>query len=112
MQIHLLYRFYKTPPSEVKTPSLHDALPIYSRRATRADVPRAARRLSRADRGVVAGPRQHLDPHGIVGEPRSEEHTSELQSPMYLLCRLLLEKKNKKIIDYKVATHEVQISIA
>src|SRR5437762_11333257 len=29
------------------------------------------------------------------GQPRSEEHTSELQSPMYLVCRLLLEKKNK-----------------
>src|SRR5437763_5392122 len=28
--------------------------------------------------------------------PRSEEHTSELQSPMYLVCRLLLEKKKKK----------------
>src|SRR5437879_7890067 len=28
---------------------------------------------------------------------RSEEHTSELQSPMYLVCRLLLEKKNKNI---------------
>src|SRR5437763_16167212 len=27
---------------------------------------------------------------------RSEEHTSELQSPMYLVCRLLLEKKKKK----------------
>src|SRR5437879_9686995 len=32
---------------------------------------------------------------GYVG--RSEEHTSELQSPMYLVCRLLLEKKKKKI---------------
>src|SRR5437762_11478573 len=33
---------------------------------------------------------------------RSEEHTSELQSPMYLVCRLLLEKKKKKIkINYK-----------
>src|SRR5437762_7538913 len=29
-------------------------------------------------------------------QPRSEEHTSELQSPMYLVCRLLLEKKKKK----------------
>src|SRR5437763_4443078 len=29
---------------------------------------------------------------------RSEEHTSELQSPMYLVCRLLLEKKNNKIV--------------
>src|SRR5437879_11471800 len=34
----------------------------------------------------------------ILGRPsnRSEEHTSELQSPMYLVCRLLLEKKKKK----------------
>src|SRR5437764_14074632 len=32
----------------------------------------------------------------IPGGTRSEEHTSELQSPMYLVCRLLLEKKNKK----------------
>src|SRR5437879_8548608 len=31
-----------------------------------------------------------------LGDPRSEEHTSELQSPMYLVCRLLLEKKNRK----------------
>ena len=30
---------------------------------------------------------------------RSEEHTSELQSPMYLVCRLLLEKKKKKQIQ-------------
>src|SRR5437763_11600186 len=32
----------------------------------------------------------------FVGLERSEEHTSELQSPMYLVCRLLLEKKKKK----------------
>src|SRR2546426_7766055 len=31
-----------------------------------------------------------------IGEPRSEEHTSELQSPCNLVCRLLLEKKKKK----------------
>src|SRR5437762_11882883 len=31
------------------------------------------------------------------GQPRSEEHTSELQSPMYLVCRLLLEKKKCNI---------------
>src|SRR5690348_17935991 len=31
-----------------------------------------------------------------VDDPRSEEHTSELQSPVHLVCRLLLEKKNKK----------------
>src|SRR5437879_9948855 len=40
------------------------------------------------------------------GQQRSEEHTSELQSPMYLVCRLLLEKKKKK----KKETKEQQIS--
>src|SRR5437762_9312224 len=34
-------------------------------------------------------------PRGWSGAKRSEEHTSELQSPMYLVCRLLLEKKKK-----------------
>src|SRR5256885_9558098 len=48
-------------------------------------------KLGRRDRGPAARP--------IVGG-RSEEHTSELQSPCNLVCRLLLEKKKKK-------THEV-----
>src|SRR5437879_10067028 len=34
--------------------------------------------------------------HDVEADARSEEHTSELQSPMYLVCRLLLEKKKKK----------------
>src|SRR5437764_6950297 len=41
----------------------------------------------------------------VIAQPptRSEEHTSELQSPMYLVCRLLLEKKKKKkILKYNV----------
>src|SRR5437879_11466400 len=37
---------------------------------------------------------------------RSEEHTSELQSPMYLVCRLLLEKKKKKKIQYSISIHK------
>src|SRR5436189_3560049 len=46
-----------------------------------------------ADVDVVRGAE---DSRRHVGEPgRSEEHTSELQSPMYLVCRLLLEKKKK-----------------
>src|SRR5437764_10637441 len=35
-------------------------------------------------------------PEDAEGKRRSEEHTSELQSPMYLVCRLLLEKKKNK----------------
>src|SRR5437762_10040050 len=42
-----------------------------------------------------AGERLRARRLGAVGD-RSEEHTSELQSPMYLVCRLLLEKKKKK----------------
>src|SRR5437879_10413789 len=46
---------------------------------------------------------------GWRGPRRSEEHTSELQSPMYLVCRLLLEKKKKKIHQqvtvYNHSTH-------
>src|SRR5436189_1028275 len=52
-----------------------------------------ARRV--AEQLVARSPR---DPqaHQLFGDTRSEEHTSELQSPMYLVCRLLLEKKKKK----------------
>src|SRR5216684_6641002 len=35
-------------------------------------------------------------PHQVTSRPRSEEHTSELQSRLHLVCRLLLEKKKKK----------------
>src|SRR5437762_10611379 len=39
-----------------------------------------------------------------IGYTRSEEHTSELQSPMYLVCRLLLEKKKQKRTNSEVRT--------
>src|SRR5208337_2975048 len=42
----------------------------------------------------------------IASPARSEEHTSELQSPMYLVCRLLLEKKKKKIQKHKIIQEE------
>src|SRR3712207_7753646 len=68
----------------------------------------AGRRASRPARGrwSAVGPpapcREQLFRRNSVGTPgtaaRSEEHTSELQSRQYLVCRLLLEKKNKFII--------------
>src|SRR6476469_11206194 len=73
--------FNDTATTEIYTLSLHDALPIYQ--------------LPRRSRGECAGAAlPALRPSPV----RSEEHTSELQSPMYLVCRLLLEKKKKKII--------------
>src|SRR6266571_9263149 len=73
---HLFYFFFNdTATTEIYTLSLHDALPIYSRTEHRADRVRAAR-------------------HALTC-CRSEEHTSELQSHVNLVCRLLLENKNK-----------------
>src|SRR5437879_10462058 len=84
------------------TLSLHDALPICARISCR---PSGAFGASASVRLVVPSrltpltvtsaclPR--LPPNGKI---RLEEHTSELQSPMYLVCRLLLEKKNNPAI--------------
>src|SRR2546427_8112974 len=48
------------------------------------------------------------DDRGQSGrEPRSEEHTSELQSQSNLVCRLLLEKKKKKINTHQLMQHKV-----
>src|SRR5438552_13018353 len=84
--------------------SLHDALPIWV--ADPADRPAAARRESTLDRrghalyrrapGFLSGRARPPAP----GRPRprrvrSEEHTSELQSPDHLVCRHLLEKKKQ-----------------
>src|SRR5437764_5688963 len=52
-----------------------------------------------ATRGV------HLVLDSLCQSPRSEEHTSELQSPMYLVCRLLLEKKKNKKLKNLVLLH-------
>src|SRR5947208_5935588 len=59
------------------------------------------RRLG-AERGLQQLELVRADPAGLpvedasaTGSPRSEEHTSELQSPDHLVCRLLLEKKKK-----------------
>src|SRR5437762_7146027 len=68
--------FTATATTEIYTLSLHDALPISTLRSG-GRCPWLGRFLDRAS----------------VRRPRSEEHTSELQSPMYLVCRLLLEKK-------------------
>src|SRR5437764_3811924 len=70
--------FFFTDPAtaEIYTLSLHDALPITG-----------------ASTVLKARLRPTMFSHRRLW--RSEEHTSELQSPMYLVCRLLLEKKNR-----------------
>src|SRR5256886_10188449 len=101
--MHSYFFFFNdTATTEIYTLSLHDALPIFGAvlEADRARQPGRklamdlALRRARADRrpchqvGDVLR-RRHVEEFG----PRSEEHTSELQSQSNLVCRLLLEKK-------------------
>src|SRR5205823_14201885 len=81
--------FNDTATTEIYTLSLHDALPIFTR---------PGRALGRECSDAFAGRAGRDKPHAPSGleDRRSEEHTSELQSLAYLVCRLLLEKKKKK----------------
>src|SRR5256885_13204973 len=68
--------FNDTATTEIYTLSLHDALPIF-----------------RSTKPVAAAPPPAWPSPPSRSRRRSEEHTSELQSPCNLVCRLLLEKK-------------------
>src|SRR6202165_3013190 len=84
--------FNDTATTEIYTLSLHDALPIYE--------VRLHRRLHRQ--------RHHSR---MVSLPRSEEHTSELQSPNNLVCRLLLEKKQVRRRPASWVDHSSMLAI-
>src|SRR5687767_15488432 len=89
--LHLFFNFFfffnDTATTEIYTLSLHDALPI----CAGPDQPGRRGVLVRA--GALP-PVPHR--RALLHRRRSEEHTSELQSLAYLVCRLLLEKKKKK----------------
>src|SRR5258708_39916243 len=81
----LVYHFFffnDTATTEIYPLPLHDALPIWVFACA------GAGDFEDAGAGVVAIPAA-----AATAAPRSEEHTSELQSPDHLVCRLLLEKK-------------------
>src|SRR3712207_7675522 len=93
---YLVILFNDTATTEIYTLSLHDALPIYG----------AARPL-RGPKAAAGGKLGPLGPScqgarhvraALARVPRSEEHTSELQSRQYIVCRLLLEKKSVKAL--------------
>src|SRR3712207_9250165 len=95
---YVLFFFNDTATTEIYTLSLHDALPISRARQdhwspTAARPPPHRRRRTRRRRGDERSGLARRFPVGIAA--RSEEHTSELQSRQYLVCRLLLEKKKK-----------------
>src|SRR2546426_8808827 len=88
--IHVFFFFFfnDTATTEIYTLSLHDALPILEQLAN-----------GRALGGARVYVRLSDDLAAEHKRERSEEHTSELQSPCNLVCRLLLEKKKKTTYD-------------
>src|SRR3712207_7290227 len=95
----LVFFFNDTATTEIYTLSLHDALPILQEVGDVSQALALARQVGDLP-GAVAGRLElrdlvaqviHLPQARLRG--RSEEHTSELQSRQYLVCRLLLEKK-------------------
>src|SRR5256885_16370378 len=89
--LFFFFFFNDTATTEIYTLSLHDALPILA----------ASRRWRARVRITAASVSAWLGWFAInlrENNARSEEHTSELQSPCNLVCRLLLEKKKKRLI--------------
>src|SRR5258708_27817292 len=97
--IFLFFFFFNdTATTEIYTLPLHDALPISRRQraASATPGPPGCRRTARPATGRPGPPARPWPGPGSHGAWwRSEEHTSELQSPDHLVCRLLLEKKKK-----------------
>src|SRR3712207_8031716 len=100
----MYFFFNDTATTEIYTLSLHDALPIFVDQHHEVpwsglealDVLDEEQRLEQADRElVVEVALGHVD--RALRRGRSEEHTSELQSRQYLVCRLLLEKQKDKL---------------
>src|SRR5258707_4244300 len=91
----LFFFFNDTATTEIYTLSLHDALPI-------SQLPILAKhsfRRSSSER-TCASMASCNAAVPLLDNSRSEEHTSELQSRQYLVCRLLLEKKNRYYRHY------------
>src|SRR3712207_7854598 len=100
----MFFFFNDTATTEIYTLSLHDALPICPDPLDPRDRPRPARRVACAEAHAQ-------DARGREPPPRSEEHTSELQSRQYLVCRLLLEKKKTTINIHHLSYRTPNITI-
>src|SRR3712207_8055385 len=88
-----IFFFNDTATTEIYTLSLHDALPISGTYGSTLHM------ALKGDNLAVTELASILPALGVVLPARSEEHTSELQSRQYLVCRLLLEKKKNSDDD-------------
>src|SRR5256885_10196774 len=105
--INLFFFFNDTATTEIYTLSLHDALPISRRRRRR---PPATNRTSCSTSSPrVSRKSARSRERWRSASSRSEEHTSELQSPCNLVCRLLLEKKKTSSVPL---THQTCLQLA
>src|SRR5437867_10156375 len=109
-QIILIFFFNDTATTEIYTLSLHDALPICVKDADKEAVIPVAREFVKLGFGIIATSGTAA---ALAKAKRSEEHTSELQSPYDLVCRLLLEKKkhNQSQILYVANTTDPTLRI-
>src|SRR3712207_8141393 len=97
----MFFFFNDTATTEIYTLSLHDALPILAGLMFLPPWRQDCSSLSRpgspqTSAQVRMAPAASIAP---MASSRSEEHTSELQSRQYLVCRLLLEKKTKQVTN-------------
>src|SRR3712207_8387391 len=98
MLVYCFFFFNDTATTEIYTLSLHDALPICLDALLVHQREAGVTVLERGEH-VLGAERRRVGRARLVAQAleRSEEHTSELQSRQYLVCRLLLEKKKKKL---------------
>src|SRR5690348_17523220 len=105
-----MFTIHATASTQFYTLSLHDALPI-SRRidAERLHVDALLVHVLQALGKCLGVVRRRLLLHQRLrlGDHRSEEHMSELQSPVHLVCRLLLEKKKQTTYIYQMNTGDL-----
>src|SRR3712207_6948607 len=103
MALFVLFFFFNdTSTTEIYTLSLHDALPISAGGAEALRVQRTQAGTGRSPLLAARRSGATAKGHPVCVESaalRSEEHTSELQSRQYLVCRLLLEKKKTNLAD-------------
>src|SRR3712207_7200817 len=93
----IFFFFNDTATTEIYTLSLHDALPIFHAVFPQTHIQRCIIHQVRQSLTYVSWKDRKAFAADLRMVYRSEEHTSELQSRQYLVCRLLLEKKNTSV---------------
>src|SRR5258707_2450984 len=110
MLLSFFFFFNDTATTEIYTLSLHDALPIFPGpiHVFAVQLVLVAKVLGRVSQASIVKQRFVVIDHAGVNRERdtirSEEHTSELQSRQYLVCRLLLEKKQHTHTSHHAVT--------